>query len=173
MSIDNKLSATQRGYYTREELSPILPSRERVEKGRVAVIECIEAIPCNPCAGVCPVNGVQKDGLSVPPLVLPEKCIGCTKCIAVCPGLAIFNMMIKDGKGYVTMPYELNPYPTLGDKVKMLDRGGNDRGVGTIVQPTYNDRGDSRPRWIVTVKMDNPDLSYEVRAIKILPDKND
>jgi ferredoxin len=173
MSTDNELSAIQRGYYTREELFHVLPSRERVEKGRVAVIECIEEIPCNPCAGVCPVNGVQKEGLSVPPLVLPEKCIGCTKCIAVCPGLAIFNMMIKDGKGYVTMPYEFSPEPTLGDKVTMFDRGGNDRGVGTIVQPTYKNRGDSRPRWIVTVEMDDPDLSYMVRDIKVLTDKKD
>ena len=173
MRTNNEKTAVQRGYYTRDELSHVLPSREQVEKGRVAVIECIEEIPCNPCAGVCPVNGVQKDDLNVPPLVLPEKCTGCTRCIAVCPGLAIFNMLIKDGKGYVTMPYELSPDPKLGDKATMFDRGGNDVGVGTIVPPTYKPIGDSFPRWIVTVEMDDPDLSYEVRAIKILKNSKD
>lgn len=168
MSKEKELSALQRGYYTREELSHVLPSRERVEQGRTGVIECVEEIPCNPCAYVCPVDAIVKDSLCTPPTVLPEKCIGCTKCVGICPGLAIFNLLIKDGKGYVTMPYELRPEPKVGDKATMYDRSGKDVGVGTIVNPTYKDKGDSYPRWNVTVEMDDPDLCFEVRSIKIL-----
>lgn len=162
-----ELNALQRGYYTREELTHILPSRERVEKGKVAVIECIEPIPCNPCAHVCPSNGIKKDGLSKPSEVQEDKCSGCTKCVAVCPGLAIFLQEIKKGKGYVTMPYELLPAPKVGAKADMMDRSGKGVGVGSIVHPTYQAKGDAYPRWIVTVEMDDPELCYEVRAIKI------
>ncbi len=167
MAEEQELNALQRGYYTREELAHVLPSRERAEKGRVAVIECIESIPCNPCAFVCPSNGIKKDGLSTPAVVQQDICSGCTKCVTVCPGLAIFMMLIKDGKGYVTMPYELTSVPTIGDKADMMDRSGKVVGIGTIVHPTYHARDDSTPRWVVTVEMDDPDLTYEVRAIKI------
>ena len=39
------------GYLEYEELSQIqkLPSDERYAKGPVAVIECVQEIPCNPC----------------------------------------------------------------------------------------------------------------------------
>lgn len=167
MTQEQELNALQRGYYTREELEHVLPSRERVEEGRVAVIECIESIPCNPCAYACQDDGIKKDGLSTPAVVLEDRCGGCSRCITVCPGLAIFMQLIRDGKGYVTMPYEFNPEPTLGAKVDMMDRSGKIVGIGTIVRPTYRARDDSVPRWVVTVEMDDPDLTYEVRAIKI------
>jgi hypothetical protein len=73
-------------------------------------------------------------------------------------------MLFKDGKGYVTMPYELSPDPTIGARADMMDRSGKVVGVGTIVHPTYRARDDSVPRWVVTVEMDDPDLTYEVRA---------
>jgi hypothetical protein len=89
-------------------------------------------------------------------------------CVAVCPGLSIFLQRIADGKGYVTMAYELLPAPKLGDKAQLMDRSGKVVGEGKIVNPTYQAKGDAYPRWVVTVEMDDPGLSYEVRAIKIL-----
>ena len=91
-------------------------------------------------------------------------------CVAVCPGLSIFLQQIKDGKGYVTMPYELLPAPKVGMKAQLRDRSGMIVGEGVIVNPTYQARGDAYPRWTVTVEMDDPALSYEVRAIKLLED---
>ena len=43
------------GYLEFEELNEIqkLPSKERYEKGPVAVIECVQEIPCNPCEAAC------------------------------------------------------------------------------------------------------------------------
>ena len=173
MNPENELSPLQRGYYTREEISHVLPSKERVEKGRVAVIECIEEIPCNPCAVVCPVKAIFKETLCTPSIVQTDKCSGCTKCVGVCPGLAIFLQLIKDGKGYVTMPYELSPEPKLGDKATLFNRAGEDVGTGIIVQPTYQSKDDAYPRWIVTVEMNDLDLCYDVRAIKIRRGKDD
>jgi hypothetical protein len=76
--------------------------------------------------------------------------------------------MLKDGKGYVTMPYEILPEPKLGQRAKLMDREGKIVGEGTIVNPTYQAKGDAYPRWVVTVEMDDEELSYEVRAIKII-----
>jgi hypothetical protein len=51
--------------------------------------------------------------------------------------------------------------------VQLKDRSGKTVGEGKIVNPTYQAKGDAYPRWVVTVEMDDPALSYEVRAIKI------
>jgi Fe-S-cluster-containing hydrogenase component 2 len=164
-----ELNALQRGYHRRDELEElnVLPPEEKVKEKRVALIECVEEIPCNPCAFVCKLDAIEKEGLCTLGKVDWEKCSGCTMCVAVCPGLSIFLQQIKDGKGYVTMPYEVLPAPKVGMTVQLKDRSGKTVGEGKIVNPTYQAKGDAYPRWVVTVEMDDPALSYEVRAIKI------
>jgi Fe-S-cluster-containing hydrogenase component 2 len=170
VAAEAELRPAQRGYHRVDELESenVLPPEHVIDGRRVAVIECVEDIPCNPCGFVCRVNAIAKENLCAPGVVDWEKCTGCSLCVAVCPGMAIFCQMSKDGEGYVTMPYELLPEPKLGDPVELLDRSGDVIGRGTIVNPTYQGKGDAFSRWVVTVKMVDPRMTYLVRAIRVI-----
>ena len=159
----------QRGFYRRDELESrgALPTDDVVKEKRVAVIECLESIPCNPCGFICPVDAIRKDSLVAPPVMDWEKCVGCTKCVPICPGLAIFLQWIDGDKGYVTMPYERVPEPRIGEEVLLQDRSGRTIGEGKIVNPTYQARGDPNPLWCVSVEFTDSKMVYYVRSIRI------
>jgi len=44
------------GIATQEMVMNVFPSIERINKGPVAVIECFQNIPCNPCQTACRFN---------------------------------------------------------------------------------------------------------------------
>jgi len=102
-----------------------LPTEEQLKKG-VAIIECIQEIPCNPCVDACPFNAISMENINALPFVDYEKCVGCGKCIEVCPGLAIFVVKIDGNKALVMLPYEFLPLPEEGEKVKALNREGKE-----------------------------------------------
>ena len=117
------------GVHCEEELraSPGYPDLERLQDGGVAVIECVQDIPCNPCELACRQGAIR---VGVPITNLPsldvESCSGCGLCIAACPGLAVFvvDMNFSDTETLVTFPYEFEPLPKVGDLVEAVDRGG-------------------------------------------------
>ena len=123
------------GVLTLEDLKDRLPPKERLEKGPVVIIECVQKIPCDPCAYVCRFNAIKKSSLSEPPEVDYDKCTGCGECVAICPGLAIFvvNLKYKDDEALVTIPYELLPIPEKGEVFEALDRKGKPIGEARIV----------------------------------------
>ncbi|KYK29280.1 MAG: hypothetical protein AYK19_19945 [Theionarchaea archaeon DG-70-1] len=114
-----------------EELAP-------EQRGKVAIIECVEDIPCDPCITACPQGALTMDSLIDLPELVPEKCGGCGLCIAECPGLAIFvvDFDYSDDKAVVMLPYEFIPLPEKGEKVDILDREGKKCGEGEIVKVT-------------------------------------
>ncbi|MCM8818218.1 MAG: 4Fe-4S binding protein [Candidatus Omnitrophica bacterium] len=120
------------------------PSFERIKKGPVAIIECIEDIPCNPCETICKFGAI-KVGFPITnlPILDEEKCTGCGRCVPVCPGLAIFvldyNFNEKDC--LLTIPYEFLPLPEEDEKVKCLDRDGKfvcDGKIIKVIPPERN-----------------------------------
>lgn len=113
------------------------PGRERLAAGPVVLVECIERIPCNPCASACPRKAITIDGaLTDTPSVDFAKCNGCAACIARCPGLAIFvvNRAYSRTEATVTLPYELLPRPVAGSTVTLLDRSGKVAGKGKVLR---------------------------------------
>ena len=100
--------------------------------GVLPIIHCLQEIPCNPCSTICPTNSINMPG--DPIMGLPEyegKCIGCKKCVAICPGLAITLVDFRKDAANptVTVPYEVGNMPVqVGDFVTGVDIDGNSLG---------------------------------------------
>ncbi len=108
---------------------PSYPSEGRFKKGPIAIIECVEEIPCNPCQTVCnrSVITVGEPITNLPRLIDQEDlCNGCGQCVVICPGLAIFivDKTFSETEASVSLPYELLPLPQKGDKVLGVNRAG-------------------------------------------------
>ena len=138
-----------------------LPSKKHLEKG-VAIIECIQEIPCNPCVVCCPVNAISMKDINALPFVDFDKCIGCGKCVGICPGLAIFLTKIEDDKALITLPYEFLPIPRTGEIIKALDRDGNIRDNGIVKKVIKNEK-----TVILTIEVEK-NLVMDVRNIKVI-----
>jgi len=106
---------------------PGIPSRNRMERGACAVIECAQAIPCNPCVTACPEQAISiGTPLTRLPVLMEDACTGCGLCVAICPGLAIFNIELNYDEKHsrISLPYEFYPLPAVDDPVHVLGRNG-------------------------------------------------
>ncbi len=135
-----------------------LPNDEQLKKG-VAIIECVQEIPCDPCVAVCPVNAISMKDINDIPKIDFNKCTGCKRCVGICPGLAIFVIKIRDDNALVTLPYEFLPIPKVGDNITALDRAGKPRGNAKIVKVNRSNK-----TTVVTIEIEK-DLAMEVRSI--------
>jgi sarcosine oxidase, subunit alpha len=148
-------------------LSPddlILPSEKQLRKG-VAITECIQNIPCDPCVDSCPVNAITMKDINAIPVVDYDACIACGKCVGVCPGLAIFVMKKTKKDGLLTLPYEFLPVPDKEDNVDTIDRDGNIVGTGLVKR--IRKQGNTL---VVTIQLDAKDL-MRVRHIQVRTDE--
>jgi Fe-S-cluster-containing hydrogenase component 2 len=143
--VEHSLKTT--GAPSLEELhkSPAFPTQGQLRKGPIAIIECIEEIPCNPCEASC-AKGAITIGESITnlPKIDFDKCIACGICIAACPGLAIYikDYTYSDTKALLSFPYEYYPLPKVDDIVQAVDRHGNyvcDAKVIRVRNPKSND----------------------------------
>ncbi len=108
---------------------PSYPSEKRFLKGPIAIIECVEEIPCNPCQTVCnrSVITVGEPITNLPRLIDQEDlCTGCGQCVVICPGLAIFivDKTFSETEASIALPYEFLPLPRKGDKIRGINREG-------------------------------------------------
>ncbi|MCF6460780.1 (2Fe-2S)-binding protein [Clostridium sp. Cult3] len=115
------------GIPTKEDIEGITPSKERRQKGPVAVIECYQEIPCNPCYIACKFGAIKEfEDINQRPILDFELCTGCGQCVIKCPGLAIFiiDENYSDTEALVQIPYEFLPLPEKNTFVTGLDREG-------------------------------------------------
>jgi Fe-S-cluster-containing hydrogenase component 2 len=99
--------------------------------------------------------------INAPPVNDFEKCIGCSKCVGVCPGLAIFVVKLKGDKAWVTLPYEFISVPKVGDSVDALDRTGTVRGKALVKKILKQGK-----TMVVTIEIESS-LAMDIRNIKV------
>lgn len=134
------------------------PGEEHLKRG-VAIIECVQEIPCNPCVDACPFGAISMENLNAIPQIDYDKCRGCGKCVSVCPGLAIFVVRVRGEDGFVTLPYEMLPMPEKGEVVDVLNREGKVMGEGVVTNVRVENK-----TGVITVRVDK-NLIMEVRNI--------
>jgi sarcosine oxidase subunit alpha len=106
------------------------------------VFHCSQEIPCNPCTSACPQKLIAIDETDL--RRLPEfrgadagkACIGCERCVTICPGLAITLVDERGGSDpVVTVPFE---FPgdrfSAGDRVVVLDDIGTPLGEVSVLE---------------------------------------
>jgi len=108
--------------------------------GVYPILRCEQEIPCNPCTEVC-----VKDSITIPEGTIVGRpkfvgdCVGCLKCVAVCPGLAITlvdrRLDPTGASAKVTVPWEMPDGAVRpGDTVPTTGREGEPVGSAKVVR---------------------------------------
>lgn len=155
------------GVATGRELEPVTPPAQRRGRGPVVMVECLQKIPCNPCATACARGAIERrEDINELPVVDWEKCNGCGVCISRCPGLAIFVMdeTYSDTETLVKLPYEFLPLPKEGDCVTGLDREARPVCRARVVKVLNTKAQDKTP--VVSVAV-SKEMGLAVRNIRL------
>ncbi|MCL2405880.1 MAG: (2Fe-2S)-binding protein [Defluviitaleaceae bacterium] len=158
------------GVPTQSEIESVFPSDERLSKGPVAVIECFQSIPCDPCATACPRGAILPFAdINDRPVIDNDKCNGCILCMTKCPGLAIMVVDItwSQDRALIKMPYEFRPLPDVGQTVQALDREGTVVAEAEVIRVQYNKSMNKVP--IVSIAVDKQ-LVKTIRNIRTICD---
>ena len=129
-----------------------MPTPERLRRGPVAILDCPEEISCNPCATVCKVHAIALEDVESCPEIDFDKCIGCGRCVQICPGLAVYMLSYSGEKAILTTPYEYLPIPEPGQSVDVLDCAGKRICEGRVLSVIGRDRSIG----------DTPTVTFEV-----------
>jgi len=155
------------GIPTKDDIAKVIPSEERFAKGPVAIVECFQEIPCNPCVKAC-----KRDAITMPrdindlPIVDENLCNGCGLCISYCPGLAIFvvDKTYSEELALIKLPFEYVPVPLAGQSVIGLNRAGEELGSFTVIRATSGGEKNKTYRISLVVPKE---LAMEVRDIRL------
>jgi ferredoxin len=132
---------------------------------RKVFIDCPEEIPCNPCESSCPAGAIKIPGnLTAKPVVDIEKCTGCSKCVAACPGQACFviDPSYGEDEASVEFPYEYEPLPREGLDVQAMNNLGEKVCRGRVVRVLSP--GDAQKTHILRIAVPK-DKAYAVRGV--------
>ncbi len=154
----------QTGMTTMEDLIAVLPSEDRLHKGPVAIFECFQKIPCNPCAEACPQGVISfPDDINECPILDSKRCNGCGVCLSHCPGLSIFivDYTYSPHEALLKIPYEFSPVPETGTVVAAIDRTGAEAGVAHVIRVQQNSNK-TCILWLVVPK----EMAMRVRNIR-------
>lgn len=155
------------GIPTKEDLNKVFPSEERMLKGAVAIAECFQQIPCNPCTKACVKKAIRVEpDINETPKVDTDVCNGCGACLLRCPGLAIFivDKSYSETEALVKLPFEFLPVPQKGQFVEGLARDGQPLGWFEV-ERVVNGGKTNQTNMISLIVPQN--LALEVRNIRV------
>ena len=160
------------GYPSMDEIKEAngWPDEERFAKGPVAVVECVQQIPCNPCESACPLHAIHiGEPITNTPQVDREKCIGCGMCVAACPGLAIFlvDKSYSETEATVSFPFEYDPLPEEGAEIDALSRAGEYVCKGRVIKVMNPKKNDHTPVVTIAIPKEHADTVRTMRRLKL------
>lgn len=140
------------------------PSQERLQKGPIAICECLQSIPCNPCADACPRKAITVKEINDCPVIAEDNCNGCGVCMMHCPGLAIFvvDYTYSQEQVLLKIPYEFFPLPQVSARVNALNRKGECVGMAQVIRVQKSSNKTS----VLCLAVPR-ELAMEVRAIRL------
>ena len=142
-------------------------------EGVFPVFHCTQEIPCNPCTSVCPQGliHIDEDDIRQLPEFLAQhtekECIGCERCVTICPGLAVTLVDYRkdSDEPTVTIPYEFSDESIKeGDSVTVLDAEGEVLGEVEVASVRAIERNDRT----VIVKVKAPkEVAKRIAGIRV------
>ena len=153
------------GIPSKKNIEEITPDKARRLKGAVAVIECFQEIPCNPCVASCRYGAISMyEDINSLPEVDFDKCIGCGVCVTKCPGLAIFivDESFSEDFALVKIPFEYRPLPEAGQYACGLNREGKELGWFRVNKVTSGSK--KNMTYVITLEVPH-ELVMEIRNI--------
>jgi len=142
------------------------PAAKDHDKPVYPVLHCRQEIPCNPCVTVCPKKSIKLSGDSI--MNTPKfsgDCIGCFKCLLICPGLAVTIVDYRKDKANpsVAVPFEIGRgLVKKGDKVRLTGWEGADLGEAEVLD-VKDFKAENTMIVIVKARPETADLAVSLR----------
>lgn len=133
------------------------------------VFYCNQEIPCNPCTSVCPqeqIETIENLITQLPYFKGEQDCLGCGKCIAVCPGLAVVLIDYRKDKDnpLVTFPLELTD--EILKNGELINVVSNEKELGEFVVYRSRILKEFPKTQLVTIKLLS-DVAKQAIAVKL------
>ena len=157
----------QTGIPDKEAIEAVTPNETRFLKGAVAIAECFQKIPCNPCTKACVKKAIHiEPDINETPKIDFDVCNGCGACMLKCPGLAIFivDKTYSPTEALVKLPFEFLPLPKKGELACGLNRSGEALGWFPVVQLI---QGGAKNKTNIVCLAVPKDLAMDGRALKV------
>ncbi|HBL17001.1 MAG TPA: sulfurtransferase [Elusimicrobia bacterium] len=145
------------------------PAAKEHSRAVYPVLHCRQEIPCNPCVTVCPKKSIKLAGDSI--MDLPRfagDCIGCFKCLIICPGLAVtlVDRRKDPARPAVAVPFELGRgLVKKGDQVRLTGWEGADLGPGEVLDV----KDFKAENTLIVIVQASPETADLVASLRLYP----
>ncbi|HCC47492.1 MAG TPA: sulfurtransferase [Elusimicrobia bacterium] len=145
------------------------PAKKDHDKQVYPVLHCRQEIPCNPCVTVCPKKSIKLSGESI--MNTPRftgDCIGCFKCLLICPGLAvtIVDYRKDPANPSVALPFEIGRgLVKKGDRVLLTGWEGAELGEAEVIDV----KDFKAENTLIVIVKSTPEIADLAVSLKLFP----